>query len=171
LATLTLGDFSGWLGYEARWQVGALAWQRRSFTAPSSTSGSVTALTAADPEMAIPKIGIAKKKFAVHEFRGPHSFQIKELAMDGRFVIVRAFGGEPLRRVVVNIGERLIYIANPDLLERVNSGESSAVGFPPDDVFDFDDKAFSALRSEWNEKGHTKLWSSLRRFRREEAAN
>ena len=34
LATLTLGDFSGWLGYEARWQVGALASQRRSFTAP-----------------------------------------------------------------------------------------------------------------------------------------
>jgi tetratricopeptide (TPR) repeat protein len=31
---LTLGDFSGWRGYEARWSVGLLASQRRSFTAP-----------------------------------------------------------------------------------------------------------------------------------------
>jgi len=35
LARLTLGDFgSGWRGYESRWEVGALASQRRSFTAP-----------------------------------------------------------------------------------------------------------------------------------------
>jgi hypothetical protein len=34
VARLTLGDFSGWRGYEARWQVGALASQRRSFAAP-----------------------------------------------------------------------------------------------------------------------------------------
>ncbi len=32
---MTLGDFSaGWRGYEARWAVGALASQRRNFTAP-----------------------------------------------------------------------------------------------------------------------------------------
>ncbi len=34
VARLTLGDFTGWRGYEARWQVGALASQRRSFAAP-----------------------------------------------------------------------------------------------------------------------------------------
>ena len=35
VARLTLGDFSaGWRGYEARWAVGLLAGQRRSFTAP-----------------------------------------------------------------------------------------------------------------------------------------
>jgi tetratricopeptide (TPR) repeat protein len=34
VARLTLGDFSGWRGYEARWSVGLLATQRRSFTAP-----------------------------------------------------------------------------------------------------------------------------------------
>jgi tetratricopeptide (TPR) repeat protein len=35
LARLTLGDFAaGWRGYEARWQVGWLAAQRRSFAAP-----------------------------------------------------------------------------------------------------------------------------------------
>jgi tetratricopeptide (TPR) repeat protein len=35
VARLTLGDFNaGWPGYEARWSVGALATQRRSFTAP-----------------------------------------------------------------------------------------------------------------------------------------
>ncbi len=35
VARLTLGDFAaGWRGYEARWQVGLLASQRRNFTAP-----------------------------------------------------------------------------------------------------------------------------------------
>ena len=35
VARLTLGDFgAGWRGYEARWSVGLLASQRRSFTAP-----------------------------------------------------------------------------------------------------------------------------------------
>jgi tetratricopeptide (TPR) repeat protein len=34
LARLSLGDFGGWQGYEARWQVGLLATQRRNFTAP-----------------------------------------------------------------------------------------------------------------------------------------
>ncbi len=35
VSRLTLGDFAaGWRGYEARWGVGALALQRRSFTAP-----------------------------------------------------------------------------------------------------------------------------------------
>jgi tetratricopeptide (TPR) repeat protein len=34
VARLTLGDFSGWRGYEARWGVGFLAAHRRSFTAP-----------------------------------------------------------------------------------------------------------------------------------------
>jgi tetratricopeptide (TPR) repeat protein len=34
VAKLTLGDFSGWRGYEARWGVGFLAAHRRSFDAP-----------------------------------------------------------------------------------------------------------------------------------------
>jgi tetratricopeptide (TPR) repeat protein len=34
VARLTLGDFSGWRGYEARWGVGFLAAHRRNFTAP-----------------------------------------------------------------------------------------------------------------------------------------
>jgi tetratricopeptide (TPR) repeat protein len=34
VARLTLGDFGGWRGYEARWLVGFLASQRRNFTAP-----------------------------------------------------------------------------------------------------------------------------------------
>jgi tetratricopeptide (TPR) repeat protein len=33
-ARLTLGDFSGWRGYEARWSVGFLAGQRRGFSQP-----------------------------------------------------------------------------------------------------------------------------------------
>ncbi|MGC1776826.1 MAG: tetratricopeptide repeat-containing glycosyltransferase family protein [Xanthobacteraceae bacterium] len=34
VARLTLGDFAGWRGYEARWSVGLLSSQRRGFTVP-----------------------------------------------------------------------------------------------------------------------------------------
>jgi tetratricopeptide (TPR) repeat protein len=39
IARLTLGDFSGWRGYEARWAVGNLPSQRRNFTAPRWLDG------------------------------------------------------------------------------------------------------------------------------------
>lgn len=31
--------------------------------------------------------------------------------MDSRLVAARAFGGEPFRRVIVDIGDKLIYLA------------------------------------------------------------
>lgn len=85
--------------------------------------------------------------------------------MDGRLAIVRDFEGKPLRRVVVNIGERLVYVANPELLERVRSGESSPVGFPPEDVYVYDDITFSKLTLEWGATGSATQWNALRIFR------
>ncbi len=85
--------------------------------------------------------------------------------MDGRFVIVRDFEGKPLRRVVVKVGERVIYVANPDALQRVNSGESSAVGFPPEDVYVYDEIEFSKLALEWDATGRATQWNTLRIFR------
>ena len=48
--------------------------------------------------------------------------------MDGRSAIGGDFEGRPLRRVVVNIGERLIYVANPDLLQPAKHPQ---LGFRP----------------------------------------
>jgi hypothetical protein len=85
--------------------------------------------------------------------------------MDGRLAIVRDFEGKPLARVVVNIGDRLVYVANPDLLERVQAGKSSAVGFPPEDVYVYDDITFSKMSSEWEATGRASQWNALKIFR------
>jgi hypothetical protein len=62
--------------------------------------------------------------------RVPSSLKISELDIDDRLAIARAFGEEPLERAVVDVGDKLVYLANPDLLSLVNSGESSQSGSP-----------------------------------------
>ena len=81
-------------------------------------------------------------------------------------VIARAFRGEPLKRAVVGAGGTVIYLANPEVLDLVESEELPAVGFPLEDVFVFDQSVFSALESEWRERGRTSgdLWGQLDRY-------
>jgi hypothetical protein len=81
-------------------------------------------------------------------------------------VIVRAFRGEPLKRVAMDFGERLIYLANPELLKAVEAGDSAAVGFPIEDVYVFDKSVLYELETEWNETGATtnSVWRKLEKF-------
>jgi hypothetical protein len=81
-------------------------------------------------------------------------------AMVVRKALVRAYGGEPLCRVVVGETERVVYIANPDKLPAVEAGDSSPVGFPHEDVFEFDAALYERLRDQWDQERHTDdaLW-------------
>jgi hypothetical protein len=81
-------------------------------------------------------------------------------------VIARAFRGEPLKRVAVDFGEKVIYLANPELLKAVEVGDSAAVGFPAEHVYVFDKSVFYELEAEWNETGATtrSVWEKLERF-------
>jgi hypothetical protein len=78
-------------------------------------------------------------------------------------VIVRAFKGEPLQRVVLDAYDTRVVVAHPDLLDRVKSGESSPLTVPRTDVFAFDPDAFQRLSSEWRENGATdaRSWRGL----------
>ncbi len=84
-------------------------------------------------------------------------------------VIVRAFEGEPLQRVVVSIGERLVYVASPELIPSVTAGNSEPVGFPKEDVFEFEREVFDTLRAAWamghRQPGSPELWGRLRRYK------
>ncbi len=73
--------------------------------------------------------------------------------MEHSTVLVRAIGGKPARLVAVDVGSGLIYAANPASLERVAVGESWPVGFPEEDVFEFDEKAYEALSEKWRRLG------------------
>lgn len=80
------------------------------------------------------------------------------------FVIVRAFKGEPLQRVVLEASHAHVLVANPDSLPRIESGESSPLALPRSDVFEFDGDLYQSLQDEFKERGETsaKSWRSLR---------
>ena len=79
--------------------------------------------------------------------------------MNSPYAIVRAYGGEPLKRVAVESQRGLIYIVNPALSEAVKSGGSLPVGIQPSDVFEFDPDVFAALRGAWD-RGDAPDWES-----------
>ena len=60
-------------------------------------------------------------------------------------VLVRAYGDEPRKCVAVKSGDNVIYVANPDSLERVRNGLTTPVGVPKADVFDFDENLAKRL--------------------------
>jgi hypothetical protein len=69
--------------------------------------------------------------------------------MKGASVLVRAFGGVPLARKVWGEGQRVIYITDDEGFKRLAAGRAivSPVGFPKEDVFQFDDRLFRRLES------------------------
>jgi hypothetical protein len=84
--------------------------------------------------------------------------------MDGRFVVARAAGGEPLKRVAVEARGVTVYLANPDLLDRIETGESVAVGFLLEDVYTFDSIVFSEMVALWDEGMRKLPWNRLKGF-------
>jgi len=84
--------------------------------------------------------------------------------MSYQFIIVRAYLGEPLRRVKIGSGDRVIFVASEESLERVRAGESVSIGFPKEDVFEFEDDAYSALKMQWGMTARTgaELWRRLK---------
>ena len=66
---------------------------------------------------------------------------------DGPFVIVRAFRGQPLRRVVQTASKKAVFVRNPA------SGDGGSVGFPSGDVFVFEPALFDALEQSFTVHG------------------
>lgn len=81
-------------------------------------------------------------------------------------VIVRALRGEPLKRVAVSVGDRVIYVAAPAQMDAIQAGRSEPVGFPKEDVFVFDEDVFSMLSAAWHlaKVESSATWSRLKRF-------
>jgi hypothetical protein len=68
-------------------------------------------------------------------------------------VIARAFDGRPLKREVIRRGNGRLYLANPDLLQALESGDSHPVGFPAKDVFAYKTDIYENLLALWNRFG------------------
>lgn len=64
-------------------------------------------------------------------------------------VVAMASGGKPLKRMLMGIGDRVFYLANPDRIAAVEAGETDPVGFPQEDVFELDEDVFAVLAEQW----------------------
>ena len=81
-------------------------------------------------------------------------------------VIARADRGEPLERIAIETGRRVVYLANPARIGAVEAGESNPVGFPREDVFEFDEGVFASLADQWARQRATEpaTWQKLRPY-------
>jgi hypothetical protein len=60
-------------------------------------------------------------------------------AMRGEKVIVRAFDGEPLVRLIWEVSPKAVYICSEEGYQRLLAGEPwIPIGFPKNDVFQYD---------------------------------
>jgi hypothetical protein len=84
----------------------------------------------------------------------------------GPVVLAMASGGKPLKRIFIENGERVFYLANPERIAALTAGKSDPVGYPQEDVFEFDEDVFAALADQWARQRATDpaTWAKLRRY-------
>ena len=69
-----------------------------------------------------------------------------------QMVMARAYRGEPWRSFLVRETEKGAYLVGPETLSAFEAGECQPVGFPAEDVFEFDDALFSRLANSGSAK-------------------
>jgi hypothetical protein len=87
--------------------------------------------------------------------------------MRGDIVLVRAYGDQPLERVVWDTGKGKVYISRPDLIEQCERQEAWPIGFPIEDVFAFDSTLYKRLESAMRRNDKRQLagiWSEAKPY-------
>jgi hypothetical protein len=81
-------------------------------------------------------------------------------------VVARADRGKPVRRLALETGKRVVYLANPERIDAVEAGESYPIGFPMEDVFEFDEAVFAILVEQWARQRATDpaIWRKLKPY-------
>lgn len=81
-------------------------------------------------------------------------------------VIARAYLGEPLRRVALDMSDRLVYITTPERIPAVEMGNWCPTGFPKEDIFYYNSNTYEILLAQWRERGETDpaVWRTLSRY-------
>lgn len=77
--------------------------------------------------------------------------------------IARAYGDEPLDRVVVGETASVFYIAAQSVADSMEPGELGGVGFPKNYVFQFDQRLFDSLSAAFRAGEYVelaKLWTT-----------
>ncbi len=78
-------------------------------------------------------------------------------------VVVRAFAGEPLERVVCGSANSIVHVLYPGSVANFEASHTGGIGFPWNDVFEFDTVVFERLRTQWAERRDAD-WSDARPY-------
>ncbi len=86
--------------------------------------------------------------------------------------MARAWRGEPWRCVVVQSTGRATFLTAQDQVAAIDAGEIAPIGFPAEDVYEFDRDIFDALRRQWESQHQTddRLWHTAVPFGTNRAA-
>jgi len=117
----------------------------------------------------------AKKKLSIRrapDGRWANLANREAVAMAHIEAMARAFRGEPWRCLVVEMATRVAYLTSSEHVEDVEAGRLDPVGFPLEDIFEFDPTLFDRLRSQWERERRTdeQLWRSAVPFGSRRAA-
>lgn len=113
--------------------------------------------------------GLPRKRFSIRAAAreaGGVSLGERESVMAYRAVMARAYRGEPWRALLVSATEKAAYLVSPESLPAFEAGECTPVGFPAEDVFEFNDALFDRLRQQWESSARTDdaMWQSATRL-------
>lgn len=78
-------------------------------------------------------------------------------------VLVRAFGGEPLIRVVVAVDVGVKYVVSEESAPGFQAGTKGAIGFPADAVFRADDGLYARMLDAASPSALQTLWQEAER--------
>ncbi len=76
--------------------------------------------------------------------------------------LAKAYGDEPLERVVTGVTPHVAYLVNPSTVSSTGIEANTGVGFPRDCVYRFDRALFDSLSAAWQEHNPLKLESLWR---------
>ena len=87
-------------------------------------------------------------------------------------VLARAARGEPWRCLLIRTTDKASFLVGPESLAAFEAGECQPIGFPAEDVFEFDAALYDRLRAQWDSDRRTDdaLWKSARRYEARRAA-
>ena len=83
-------------------------------------------------------------------------------------VIVRAYGGEAARRILLTATADAAFVCREENYDAIIAGSRPApmIGFPREDVFEFDEGVFATLAEQWARQRATDpaIWRKLKRY-------
>ena len=76
-------------------------------------------------------------------------------------VMARAWRGEPWRCLLVEMTARTAYLVGEESEAALSAGDCEAIGFPAEDIFEFDPDLYRRLAEQWasQRRADDRLWN------------